>query len=66
MGPARGAMGGMGGGLLGVFSMLSRFGWKGILVGIVVVGFMMFSGQCGGLGGMLGGGSSSRGAPPPS
>ena len=68
MGPARGAMGGLGGGgLLGIFSMLGRFGWKGILVGIVVVGFMMFSGQCGGLSGMLGGGgSSSRGGSPPS
>lgn len=64
MGPARGAMGGLGGGgLFGIFAMLSRFGWKGILIGLVVVGVLMFgSGQCG-LGGLGGGGSSGGGAP---
>ncbi len=53
MGPARG-VGGMGGmNVLGIISMLSRFGWKGILIGIVIAGFLMFGGGnlCAGGGG---------------
>ena len=59
-GPARGAMGMGGGGLLGIFSLLGRFGWKGILIGLVVVGFLVYGGgQCG-LGNLgLGGGGPS-------
>ncbi len=50
-GPARGAHRG-GGNLLGVIALLSRFGWKGIVVGVVVVGLMMFGGNlCAGGGG---------------
>jgi predicted metalloprotease len=61
MGPARGAMGLGGGGILNIFSLLSRFGWKGILLGLVAAGFLMFGGgQCG-LGGLLGGGGGGGG-----
>lgn len=59
MGPARGV--GMGGNsLFGIVALLSRFGWKGILIGLVVVGFMMFGGTnlCAGGGGTS---PSSRG-----
>nr|ART38291.1 F384 [uncultured bacterium] len=59
MGPARGAMGG--GNLFGIFAMLGRFGWKGILIGLVVVALMYGTGQCG-LGG--GGGGGSHGLTP--
>jgi predicted metalloprotease len=54
MGPARGL--GMGGGnLFGIFGLLARFGWKGILIGLVIVGFFMFGGSnlCAGGGGGL-------------
>jgi predicted metalloprotease len=53
MGPARG-IGMSGGNLFGIFGLLARFGWKGILIGLVVVGFMMFGGTnlCAGGGGM--------------
>jgi predicted metalloprotease len=54
MGPARGL--GLGGGnLFGIFGLLARFGWKGILIGLVIVGFFMFGGSnlCAGGGGGL-------------
>jgi predicted metalloprotease len=53
-------MGGLGaGGLLGIFSLLGRFGWKGILIGVVVVGYLMFGGGTCGMSNcaMLGGGA---------
>ncbi|MBZ0237098.1 MAG: neutral zinc metallopeptidase [Deltaproteobacteria bacterium] len=51
-GPARGARLG-GGNLFGIFALLSRFGWKGILIGLVVGGLLMFGGNlCAGGGGM--------------
>ncbi len=53
---------GLGGGLPlgGILMAASRFGWKGILVGLLVVGFMTYGGVCGGGGGLsscLGGGA---------
>jgi predicted metalloprotease len=38
--------------LFGIFALLSRFGWKGILIGMVVVGFLLFGGTnlCSGAG----------------
>jgi len=44
MGPARGGGGGMN--AIGIFSLLSRFGWKGMLVGGLVVAVIYGSGQC--------------------
>jgi predicted metalloprotease len=47
-------LGGGGGGLplFGILALAGRFGWKGILVALVVVGALMYRGSCG-----LGGGS---------
>ena len=53
MGPA---VGGGGMNVVGIVGLLSRFGWKGILVGIVIAAVLYGSGQCSG----IGGGSSSR------
>ena len=54
---------GLGGGnMFGILALLGRFGWKGILIGAVVIGFLMFGGgasMCSGLGG--GGGGPSQG-----
>jgi predicted metalloprotease len=61
-GPARGAggLGGLGGGnVVGIFSLLSRFGWKGIAIGVVLAAVLFGTNLCGGLGG---GSSSQRGA----
>ncbi|MDQ3337036.1 MAG: neutral zinc metallopeptidase [Myxococcota bacterium] len=61
---------GGGGGGLPIGSLLaiaSRFGWKGILIGVVLVGVMTYSGVCGG-GGMsscLGGGGGGAPASAP-
>ncbi|MEO8842527.1 MAG: neutral zinc metallopeptidase [Kofleriaceae bacterium] len=38
--------GGGGGGLSLIISLLSAFGWKGALVGLVIGGAVMFGGQC--------------------
>ncbi len=66
LGPARGlGLGGMGGNLFGLLGLLGRFGWKGILIGIVVIGFLMYGGgaqTCAGLGG--GGPSRAGGLTP--
>jgi predicted metalloprotease len=41
--------GGMGGvGLFGIFRILSMFGWKGILVGLIIAGVVASRGMCGG------------------
>jgi uncharacterized protein len=47
--------GGMGGGLglFGILRFASMFGWKGIVVGLIIAGFVGFGGQC------LGGGQQS-------
>lgn len=58
MGPARGVGGGGGLPLGSILAIASRFGWKGILVGIVVVGALMFGG--GGLGMCTGGGAPTQ------
>jgi uncharacterized protein len=60
LGPARG-LGVGSGNLFGIFALLGRFGWKGILIGLVVVGFLMFGG-----GGQLCAGGGGGGAPPAS
>jgi predicted metalloprotease len=39
--------------LFGIFALLSRFGWKGLLIGIVVIGLMFGTNLC-----SLGGGSN--------
>ncbi len=44
MGPARGIGGGGGLPLGSILAIASRFGWKGILIGIVVIGVLMFGG----------------------
>ncbi len=44
-GPARGAIGGGGLPLGSILGLAARFGWKGILVAVVVVGFLMFRGN---------------------
>ena len=42
-GPARGFGGGLGGGGLGsIIALAARFGWKGILVALVIIGAMMY------------------------
>src|ERR1044071_2648622 len=38
--------GGGGGGAFMLLRLLSMFGWKGILVGLVIAGAVMFGGQC--------------------
>lgn len=38
--------GGGGGGLFMIVRLLSVFGWKGVLVGLVIAGAVMFGGQC--------------------
>jgi predicted metalloprotease len=38
--------GGGGGGAFMILRLLSMFGWKGILVGLVIAGAVMFGGQC--------------------
>jgi hypothetical protein len=38
--------GGGGGGAFLIIRLLSMFGWKGILVGLVIAGAVMFGGQC--------------------
>ena len=38
--------GGGGGGLFLIIRLLSMFGWKGILVGLVIAGVVMAGGQC--------------------
>ncbi|HEY6034553.1 MAG TPA: neutral zinc metallopeptidase [Kofleriaceae bacterium] len=43
--------GGGGGGAFLLIRLLSMFGWKGILVGLVIAGAVMFGGQCTHLGG---------------
>jgi predicted metalloprotease len=58
-GPARGAMGLGGGGLLSIISLLGRFGWKGIMIGLVVVGLVMYKGGACDLGGLGTPGSTS-------
>jgi hypothetical protein len=56
---------GIGGGgglpLGGLLAIASRFGWKGILVAVVVIGAMTYGGMCGGGGisSCLGGGTSA-------
>ncbi len=57
MGPARG-IGGGGLPLGSILAIASRFGWKGILIGIVVIGALMFGG--GGLSMCTGGGAPSQ------
>ena len=57
MGPARGTGGG-GLPLGSILAIASRFGWKGILIGIVVIGALTFGG--GGLGMCAGGGGPSQ------
>ena len=42
-GPARGGVGGGFGGL-GILALLSRFGWKGILIGLLLAGLMTYGG----------------------
>ncbi|HWM88843.1 MAG TPA: neutral zinc metallopeptidase [Kofleriaceae bacterium] len=47
----RGAGGGFGGGGAGLgllLPLLGRFGWKGILIGLVILGIFHFAGDCGG------------------
>ncbi|CAN5699099.1 neutral zinc metallopeptidase [soil metagenome] len=41
-----GGGGGGGGGLFLIIQLLSRFGWKGIVVGLVIAGAVMYGGQC--------------------
>jgi len=41
-GPARGFGGGLGGGGLNILALAARFGWKGILVALVLIGAMMY------------------------
>lgn len=41
-----GGGGGGGGGLFILIQLLSRFGWKGIVVGLVIAGAVMYGGQC--------------------
>src|SRR5688500_2834821 len=48
MGPA---LGGGGMNVVGIVGLLSRFGWKGILVGLLIVGAVYGTGMCGGIGG---------------
>lgn len=57
MGPARG-VGGGGLPLGSILAIASRFGWKGILIGIVLIGALMFGG--GGLSMCTGGGEPSQ------
>ena len=47
-GPARGAGGGIGG--LNILALAARFGWKGILVALVLIGAMHYSSVCTGSG----------------
>ncbi|MBA3457653.1 MAG: neutral zinc metallopeptidase [Deltaproteobacteria bacterium] len=60
-GPARG-MGGGGLPLGSILAIASRFGWKGILIAVVVIGALMFGG--GGLSMCSGGGAPSQQATP--
>ena len=57
MGPARG-VGGAGLPLGSILAIASRFGWKGILIAIVVIGALMFGG--GGLSTCTGGGAPTQ------
>ena len=41
--------GGGGGGAFLIFRILSMFGWKGMLVGLVIAGAVMLGGNCQGL-----------------
>ena len=53
--------------MFGILSLLGRFGWKGLLIGAVVIGFLMFRGGGCGLGDLgLGGGGTTTSAPPSS
>jgi predicted metalloprotease len=54
-------MGGMG----SILAIASRFGWKGILVGVLLIGAMTYGGVCsgGGMSSCLGGGSAPVTAP---
>jgi len=45
-GSGLGGFGGGGGGAFMLVRLLSMFGWKGILVGLVIAGAVMFGGQC--------------------
>lgn len=59
-------MGALGGGGLPLGALLavgSRFGWKGILVAVVIVGAMTYGGVCGGTS-LCDGGQSSQGVSP--
>jgi len=51
LGGGFGLSGGGGGGAFMLIRLLSMFGWKGILVGLVIAGAVMFGGQCTHLGG---------------